>query len=263
MTLPTDGTATADLTALTATVREHTDISATATLHSRRHHYAFELAAPDLHLNTLPGTQFPVPLTLHNTGTLPLTLDLRATSAQGWAFAPLAPLTLDAGEARSLALFVSVPAGAAADLVDILTLEAQAQDAVLPTQRLEITLTVLPNPQPEVMSLVLPSYLPRGGRAVLGVRVSNRGNLRDTLAVDAQAANPLSAVLDPRCAGITLNPGAETTCSLTLSAPIGTEKGNYALEVCAASSYDPQVRYCQRAMMQVTDWLTFLPLVGH
>jgi hypothetical protein len=262
VTLPADGTAIEDLAALTATVREYTGVSATAILHSRRHSYAFALTSPNLNLETPPGISFPIPLTLRNTGTLPLTLELHAASAHGWTTTPPAPLTLDAGEARSLALFVNVPAGAAAGSADILTLEAQAQGADLPAQRLEITLTVLPEPQPELAVLMVPPYLPRGGRATMGVGVINHGNLRDTLVVEVHTANPLNAVPDPGCAAIALDPGAGTNCPLFLSAPLSTDKGSYTLEVCAASSYDPQVRHCRHAAVQVTDWLTFLPLMG-
>ncbi|MGB9898106.1 hypothetical protein, partial [Thermanaerothrix sp.] len=262
VTLPTDGTIIEDVAVLTATVREQADVGATATLHSRRHDYAFALTTPHLNLETPPGISFPIPLTLRNTGTLPLTLDFRATSTQGWEVTPPAPLMLNVGEARSLALFVNVPVGATAGLVDTLTLDAQAQGAAIPSQHLEITLTVLPEPQPQITFLTPPSYLPRGGHATIGIRVTNRGNFLDTLAVDASIAAPLSASLTAECRNVTLDPGADTTCPLTLSVPAGAEKGFYSLEICVASAYEPQVRRCQSTVLQVTDWLTFLPLVG-
>ncbi|MCX8025538.1 MAG: hypothetical protein N3A60_10080, partial [Thermanaerothrix sp.] len=262
VTLPVDGTVTADSAVLTATVREQNDVNATVTLHSQRHHYAFELTTPDLSLDTPPGIYFPIPLTLHNTSTLPLPLTLHAISAHGWAITPLAPQVLAAGETRSLALFVSVPVGAAAGLVDTLTLEAQAQDMIVPTQHVEITLTVLPEPQLELAVLTPSPHLHRGDQATIEIGVINRGNLRDTPVMEAHVANPLSAVLEPKCADGALDPGTGTTCLLVLSVPAGTEKGEYTLEVCAASSYDPQVRYCRQAAVQVTDRPIFLPLVS-
>ena len=262
VTLPTNGASTEDTATLTATVREQAGVSVQATLHSRRHHYAFTLTTPNLNLESPPGAVVPLPLLLQNTGTLPLALDLRVTSSQGWEIAPLTVPDLTAGETRTLALFVSVPTAAAAGLVDTLTVDAQARTTASLAQHLEITLTVLPHPQPEVTVLNLPPYLPRGYHAMSEIRVTNRGNFRDTLIVDTSAAAPLEATLAPGCGNFALDSGTDATCLLALHMPAGAEKGRYPLEVCAASTYDPQARHCQQVTLMVTDWLTFLPLVG-
>lgn len=262
VSLPEEGSAVEDTATLTATAREDAGITAQATLHSRRHYTAFTLETSTTALTTLPGVNLPIPLTLRNTGTLPLRLDLTPTLTPAWAHSPLSTQSLEPGEARTLALFVSVPANAPADQVASLHLEAHAEEAPAQIHTLDLTLIVLPLAHPQVRLPALPPYLPRGSPATLWLEVTNLGNLRDRLDLTFQVAAPLTLAVPNDCASLDLAAGASQNCLLTLNVPPSAPKGSATFKACATSGHDPQAVACLTAALNITDRLLFLPLVG-
>jgi len=204
----------------------------------------------------------PIPLTLRNTGTLPLRLDLTPTLTPAWAHSPLSTQSLEPGEARTLALFVSVPANAPADQVASLHLEAHAEEAPAQIHTLDLTLIVLPLAHPQVRLPALPPYLPRGSPATLWLEVTNLGNLRDRLDLTFQVAAPLTLAVPNDCASLDLAAGASQNCLLTLNVPPSAPKGSATFKACATSGHDPQAVACLTAALNITDRLLFLPLVG-
>lgn len=231
---------TADVTTVTATSTFNPTVSDavidTTTVNASGG--AGVLIEPDNTGADIAGTTVLYQHTITNTGANADTFTLTIASSEGWTV-DVGPdnVALDSGETGTVAVTVTIPAGATSGISDITTVTATSSTnpnisdiATDTTQVLNVGAGVLIGPDQQGQGT-------QGSDVVYTHWVTNTGNITDSFLISPISSNGWSTIANPNF--FSLAPGERTLVTVTLSIPVDATIGTTDVMTISASSTTP------------------------